>query len=126
MRAMYRSFRVSIGIVFLVVAAFSGTAASQEVPGSEDPSVVLDKCLASAPSPEPNDSGVIAMPIEKLFDNSRTNQTAEVLCIVEGSGEKQEFNWFLINRATREVTKAYSGGEVSQLQPSPEGKYLAV
>jgi len=116
-----------ICLTALIFSVFAGTAMSQEVSKPEDPALIVNRCLSSPPSMKPDDSGIIAAPIEKVFVEGRTRTVSELLCIIPGSfDELGEFGWYWINRTTRELTKTYASFEVEELRPSPNGKYLAV
>src|SRR5262249_38716116 len=58
--------------------------------------------------------------------DDETKSVSEILCIAPASSDLQEFDWYRIERANRQLTKMYTGIRAERILPSPNGKYLAV
>jgi hypothetical protein len=119
---------LTLRLLSLSVALFAGTAAAQDNAAPVDSAAIFNKCLSGSLSDDGRiQDDFIALPIRTLFVDGETRSIAEVLCIVSASSEEpKEFDWFRIDRATRQLTKVYTGIWVGRVLPSPNGKYLAV
>lgn len=109
------------------MAGLAGVAVSQGRSTSVDSVAALNQCLVTPPRDDGRtEDGFIVLPIHFLFVDGQTRPVSELLCIVPASPETTEFDWFRIDRKTRQATKMHTRLEASHLLRSPDGKYLAV
>src|SRR5262245_65631951 len=122
-----KSLRRAICLLFISLAGLAGIAVAQERAAPLDSAAVLDNCLNTPPRDDGRtENGAIVRPFRCLFVDGQTKPVSELLCIVSASPETPEFDWFRIDRKTRQATKMHTRLEASHLLPSANGKYLAV